>query len=82
MTHKVEALDIATEVKVWQARRRLTQSELAARVGHDQTWVSKRLSGKVPMTVEDLLDFADALGVRAADFLRLDDGQSINYRSA
>jgi len=82
MAHKDEALSIATEVKVWMARRRLTQAELGRAAGHDQTWVSKRLSGKVPMTVEDLLDLAYALDVRVADFLRVDDGASINYRSA
>ena len=81
-TRKDEANEIATEVRVWMARRRMTQRELGEAAGHDQTWVSKRLSGKVPMTIEDLLDLADALDVRAIDFFRLDDGQSINYRSA
>lgn len=88
MTYKDDAMSIATEIKVWMARRRMTQAELAKAVGHDQTWVSKRLSGKIPLDVEDVLALADALNVRAVDFFRLDDGggwtdgRSINYRSA
>ena len=39
------------------------EAELGRAAGHDQTWISKRLSGKVPMTVEDLLD-----GTRVTDF--------------
>jgi transcriptional regulator with XRE-family HTH domain len=87
MANHDDALSVATEVKVWMARRRLTQAELAARVGHDQTWLSKRLAGKVPMTVEDMLDLADALGIRAADLLQrpatgLPGAVPINYRKS
>ena len=90
MAYRDEAMSIATEIKVWMARRRLTQAELAARVGHDQTWLSKRLSGKIILDVEDVLALADALGIRAVDLFRLEDagqsgwtdGRSINYRSA
>lgn len=73
---------ITTEIKVWMARRRLNQGELAARIGVDQSWVSKRLSMKTTLTVEDLGLMADALGVPAAEFYRKDEGQSINYRSS
>lgn len=79
---RVESAEVATEVKVWMARRRLTQVELAERLGHDHTWVSKRLSGRTAMTVDDLLEFADALDVSAVEFFRVADGQSLNYRSA
>ena len=85
MAHKNDALDIATEVKVWMARRRMTQAELGRAAGHDQTWISKRLSGKVPMTVEDLLDLAGALNVPAVEFFRLSDpaaSGTINYRKS
>lgn len=80
--HHAEAQDVATEIKVWMARRRLTQAELADRVGHDHTWVSKRLSGKVALTVDDLLVFADALDVSTVEFFRVVPDESINYRSA
>ncbi len=86
MRNRDDALSVATEVKVWMARRRLTQAELAAKVGHDQTWLSKRLSGKVMLSVEDVLDLADALDIRAVDLFRRDsgllDGPSINYRKS
>lgn len=86
MRNRDDALSVATEVKVWMARRRLTQAELAAKVGHDQTWLSKRLSGKVMLSVEDVLDLADALDIRAVDLFRRDsgllDGSSINYRKS
>lgn len=84
MARKDEALSIATEVKVWMARRRMTQAELGRAAGHDQTWISKRLSGKVPMTVEDLLDLSAALDVPVVTFFRVDDvaAGTINYRSA
>lgn len=74
---------VITEVKVWMARRRLNQSELAARIGVDQTWVSKRLNGRVHLSVDDMGMLAQGLDVPAAEFLRLPgEGQSINYRSS
>jgi transcriptional regulator with XRE-family HTH domain len=51
----------------------LTQVELAERIGHDHTWVSKRLAGHVSLSVDDLLEFADALDVPATEFFRLAD---------
>lgn len=82
--------DVRTEIKVWMARRRLSQAELAARVGHDQTWVSKRIGRNptVPLTVDDLADFSDALGVPIAEFFRVEVGGTganagtINYRKS
>lgn len=62
---------ILTEIKVWMARRRLNQSELAASIGEAQSWVSKRLAGKVSLTVEDLLRVAGALDVPVEAFFRL-----------
>lgn len=79
-----ETDDVRTEIKVWMARRRLTAAELAARCGHDPSWVSKRIGrgATVALTVDDLTTFADALGVSAAEFFRVAESPSINYRSA
>jgi len=75
---------VTTEIKVWMARRRMNQTDVAQKMGHDQTWVSRRLSGKRAMTVDDLEDFAKALDVPAAEFFRVRDDAagSTNYRSA
>lgn len=74
---------VRTEIAVWMRRRELTQDELAAKIGVGQSWVSKRLTGKVSISVDDLESFALALGVPAAEFFRdTASGGSTNYRSA
>lgn len=82
-SHGAFADAVNVEVKVWMARRRLNQVELAAKIGVDQTWVSKRLSGKTATTVEDLGMIAAAMDIAAAEFYRVGDpASSINYRSS
>ena len=84
MDTQTTAEHVRTEIKVWMARRRLNQIELAQRLGHDQTGVSRRLSGKRTMTVDDLEAFGRALDVPAAEFFRVraDGSEATNYRSA
>lgn len=43
--------------------RRLTQAELAKRLGVSQPWVSKRLSGTTPFHIKDLDVIADVFGL-------------------
>lgn len=45
---------VAAEVRAQMARRRITQQMLADELGREQTWVSRRVSGKVAFTVDDL----------------------------
>lgn len=73
---------VRVEIAVWMRRRGMTQEALAGLVGHEQTWVSKRLTGRVAISIDDLEKFGKALGVPAAEFFRetRDDG-STNYRS-
>lgn len=52
---------VSEEIRVEMARQRINQVELAARLHVAQPWVSRRLSGKTPITVDDLDRFADAL---------------------
>jgi len=78
---------VLTEIKVWMARRRLSQVELAKRMGVGSTWVNKRLNGEVATSVEDLGRFAAALGVPAAEFfVDAESGKDghgfVNFRSA
>lgn len=70
MTASRSAEPVLTEIKVWMARRRINQSELAAKLGVQQSWVSKRLAGKVALTVGDLAAVADVLDVPASEFFR------------
>lgn len=82
-----EAAAVRAEIRAWIARKGLTHSQVAAQMGHAPSWVSKRIGAKptVPILVDDLMAFADVLGVPAAEFFRVADstpGQSINYRSA
>jgi transcriptional regulator with XRE-family HTH domain len=70
MTTSRTAEPVLTEIKVWMARRRINQSELAAQLGVQQSWVSKRLSGKVALTVNDLGLISEALGVPVGEFFR------------
>jgi transcriptional regulator with XRE-family HTH domain len=82
------AAPVLTEIKVWMARRRLSQVELAKRMGVGTTWVNKRLTGEVATSVEDLGRFAVALGVPAAEFFVDASSQGkngpgfVNFRSA
>lgn len=71
MTTNRNAEHVLTEIKVWMARRRINQSELADKLGVQQSWVSKRLAGKVSLTVGDLTAISEALDVPAAEFFRV-----------
>ena len=70
MTTSRVAEPVLTEIKVWMARRRLNQSELAVKLGVAQSWVSKRLAGKVVLTVNDLGLISEALDVPVSEFFR------------
>jgi transcriptional regulator with XRE-family HTH domain len=64
------AQSVAAELRAEIARQSLTQQELAERLGERQWWVSRRVTGEVSVTAEDLVRFAAALGVPAAQFLK------------
>ena len=59
----------AAELRAEVARQNITQQQLGDRMGVRQWWVSRRLTGDVPITVEDLVRFAAALGVPMSQFL-------------
>ncbi len=61
---------VLVEIKVWRARRNVTQSQLAAQLGVAQSWVSKRINGVVGLTVDDMARIAEALDVPPWEFLR------------
>jgi transcriptional regulator with XRE-family HTH domain len=57
---------IRTEIRAEMARQRLSQQNLADKLGWGQTVVSKRLTGKVAITADEVKQIADALGVTPA----------------
>jgi transcriptional regulator with XRE-family HTH domain len=73
---------VLVEIKVWMARRDVTQVELAKRLGVAQSWVSKRLNGVVALTVEDMARIAVALNVPPWEFMRPAPQVSSNSSSA
>lgn len=60
---------VAAEVRAAAARRRISGSELARRLGKTQSWVSRRMVGDIPLGLDDLEGFAEALGVSPFDLL-------------
>jgi transcriptional regulator with XRE-family HTH domain len=57
---------VAAEIRAALARQRVTQSVLADRLGVSQAWVSRRLSGEVPLTIADITQIAAELGVEVS----------------
>lgn len=60
---------VAVEIKVAMARAELNQLQVTALLGHDGTWLSKRLSGVVKMTLDDLAELAPVLHVTPVELL-------------
>lgn len=60
---------VAEEIRVEMARQRLSQTDLARLLQQGQPWVSRRLSGATPITVDDLELIARTLRVRAEDLM-------------
>jgi transcriptional regulator with XRE-family HTH domain len=59
----------AEEIRVLLARRRMSGSELARRIGQTQPYLSRRLTGEVALDVDDLERIAQALGVSITELL-------------
>lgn len=53
---------IPREIRAEMARRDISQFELATRIGWRQQKLSRRMSGRVPITINDLETIAEALG--------------------
>lgn len=59
----------AEEIRVLLARRRMSASELARRIGQTQPYLSRRLTGDVALDVDDLDKIAQVMGVEPAALL-------------
>lgn len=53
---------VPRELRAELARIGMTQAQLASEVGVPQPWISRRLTGTVSMTLDDLDRINDALG--------------------
>jgi hypothetical protein len=59
---------IAEEVRALLARRKMSASELARRMGVSQKYMSRRITGETPLDVDDLDMIATVLGVEPTYF--------------
>ncbi len=70
---------VAAEIRAEMARQRITQVELANRLTRAQPWVSRRVSGHVPLALDELEQIAAVLDVPLAQLFgwtrRVDDQQ-------
>jgi transcriptional regulator with XRE-family HTH domain len=60
---------VATEIRAAMARKRVTQTALAALIGMPVYSLARRLSNQAPLTVDELAAIAAALDVPVADLL-------------
>ena len=60
---------VAANVRAEMGRQRVRQTQLAARLGVNDVWVSVRLRDAQPISLDDLQRIADALGVTIIDLL-------------
>jgi transcriptional regulator with XRE-family HTH domain len=60
---------VAEEIRVQLARKRMSQAELARRLAVSGPWLSYRLTGKQPIDLNDLDAIATALGVTPRELL-------------
>lgn len=59
----------AEELRALLARRRMSVSELARRLGVAQSYMARRVDGRVALDLDDLESIAAILGVEVADLL-------------
>jgi transcriptional regulator with XRE-family HTH domain len=60
---------VASEIRAWLGRRRMTGRQLAAKIGKSQTWMATRLRGETELGVNDLSLIAGGLNVGVPELL-------------
>jgi transcriptional regulator with XRE-family HTH domain len=60
---------IAATVRAEAARRQITQAHMAEKLGRSQTFVSRRLLGRVPFSIDELDQLAEILAVPLAELI-------------
>ena len=61
--------EIAAEVRAAAARAGISNAELAQRTGMSHQSVLRKMRGERPVSVEELIQIANAVGCRASDLL-------------
>ncbi|UVS81808.1 hypothetical protein [Actinokineospora sp. UTMC 2448] len=59
----------AAEIRAELGRQRLSGLALARRLGRSQSWMARRMTCVVPMTLADLADIAEALDRPVSQFV-------------
>ena len=72
-----KALKFAENVRALAARQKLSQAKLAAPLGISQVAVSRRLSGEVAFTINELFILANLFGCDVREILPLDDDEEL-----
>jgi transcriptional regulator with XRE-family HTH domain len=57
-------MGVGKAIRMELIRLDLKQSDLATRMHKSEMWISRRLRGAQPIDLNDLQEFADALGIR------------------
>ncbi|WP_165947371.1 helix-turn-helix transcriptional regulator [Micromonospora sp. 15K316] len=60
---------VAEELRVLLARRRMSASHLARKLGMTQSYLARRMSGDTAFDVDDLARIAEVLGVTVLDLI-------------
>ena len=70
-THSQLSERVASEIRAEMARRNISQSTLAAELGKDQAWLSRRLARRsgISMSLDDLERIASSLGLDAGQLI-------------
>lgn len=68
---------VAKEIKVLLVRRDWKQSDLAARMGKSEVWVSRKLRGSQTIDLNELTAFADAFEIPFEELLGGREGRLI-----
>jgi transcriptional regulator with XRE-family HTH domain len=59
----------SAEIRAYLGRLNISKAELARRLSENETWVGKRLNGRIDLTLTDLERVAVALGTAPSEFL-------------
>ncbi|HEY1622139.1 MAG TPA: helix-turn-helix domain-containing protein [Streptosporangiaceae bacterium] len=60
--------EVAAELRAELARRRIPNRRIAGQLGWSETYLSRRLTGSVPFSIDDLASVASAIGIPVAAF--------------
>lgn len=65
---------VIDEIRAEMARRRMTQTDLADKLGVTRQWVVRHLNGSTPLTLDATARIAEVIDVSIGDLTRPFDG--------